>query len=379
MLLIGHFLKTKRFTTFYVHLLFLFNSLFITILGIFAMLSVSNTAFQAVSYFMYFFVPFYALYISYKKIDAYKLNLIRNLLFISSPIIIVAFIQKFFDNSFLVNTSYSETGAVIFRNTFDGGFFARYPSIYASADRFSAVSLCLFIISVQAYIISKNKSDKLGFIFFGILFLFGIVIAGARSRLLVLVIPITFMLYFMVINALRLRTNLVGAGVILVFTTVTITFVNSDNFKENFEVIMFMIETFNNNDIYGRLLQAYIESTPSNVSEFSYNLGYDANGKPGEFTFRSLAIDLGTFGQSIFFMLFSILLTVFVMMFTLSVLSHDRRLIVFFAFFITYFLFGIITGLTGILELSSGLLMFGVILPKELEYWSLKVEGEKNG
>ena len=64
------------------------------------------------------------------------------------PIHLVGLIQEFFDPEFLVSTAYSENGGVIARNFVgEEGSFNRYPSLFASADRYSAVSCMNFFLS----------------------------------------------------------------------------------------------------------------------------------------------------------------------------------------------------------------------------------------
>lgn len=346
-----------------IYLLFIMY-IIVVIMSIFAFMSFPQQGVKSLSYLIYFCIPVFTLNIAARKLDFAFYQKFKRLLILSLPIVFIAIVQKFYDQSFLVNSSYSSDSALILRNLFDGSFFVRYPSIYASADRFSGVCMCLVIMAAQYSFYSERKSEK----FIGgvliILFTVGLLIAGARSRILVLIIPVIIGLFFGFF--IMLKSKKIELSVILLVLSLFISFFATmldPLVLSVFEVTNMIADTIVNGDVVVRLLQAYVESFPTSTDAFNFELGADANGKPGEFMLRSFSVDIGIFGRNIFLFLHILVLLQVCFIIFRYVLERDFPKSLLSVFLLIYLLLGFTAGVTGIYEFSSAILFFGFILP----------------
>ena len=108
--------------------------------------SISLALYVAIPMSLFFVIP-----ASFEHFNLREFSLF--ILLFSIPIHLVGVIQYFIDPVFFISTAYNESGGMVLRNflgdTADGfKSFLRYPSIFASSDRYSGVSMVQVISSL---------------------------------------------------------------------------------------------------------------------------------------------------------------------------------------------------------------------------------------
>lgn len=311
----------------------------------------------------------------YHKFDLVKLA--RVFLVFMVPINIVGLIQYYIDPTFMISTAYSgEFGGIIYRNfLIEGSYFTRYPSIFASADRYSAMGLMqLFFTFI---ILSKDKStSRKKQLWLLINFLSGamaLLIAGARSRIIITIIE--FAVFFIVFllagkrksNSLWRKTNLWVAATAIIFTFGLLILVpqltdDADN-GDLFPVIKLFSQSIERGDITSRVSSAgNVSLIPVDVTVFGQGLGSEGeSGKPGEFGMRSIWIESGLFfGILLITGFISIILILFY-----SSYQQFKKLnpagVVLYSFPSLLVIFSLLAGLSSAFELSSGILLGSII------------------
>jgi hypothetical protein len=241
-----------------------------------------------------------------------QLTLYVSLLMI--PAHIVGFIQYSVDPSFMISTAYDLgvragsgiEGGIIQRNFLDGsGIFARYPSIFASADRYSAVSMMQLLLAV--YGLSQKNSARSQFetvlLASGLVVsLVGLAVAGARSRFIILGVAILSLGLALFVSygagrigkAARSAISL-GLAAMLIFSF-GMVFDGPRNWVLGSPVYTMLETTIATGDAQDRLGEALdASSIPDNVTLFGAGLGTSAAGRPGEMGIRAMWIEGGFF------------------------------------------------------------------------------------
>ncbi|MFN9116023.1 MAG: hypothetical protein ACK5XN_38745 [Bacteroidota bacterium] len=286
------------------------------------------------------------------------------------PVNIIGLIQFRIDPNFFVSQNYSETGGVIYRNLFEGEKFARFPSLFASADRYSAMGLIQLYLAFVLLLNGQIKSKfKIAWVFFNILSgLTAMSISGARSRLLISSVALillgltTFMSFFTFSKTKNLFKPIFEFLLILVFIGIAIGLIYPDVFLSlgqeinNFQVLEFLQQSIGEGDVQGRVDQAIQFSLiPEGTSLLGEGLGSLGN-KPTEFGINAFWVESGLlWGIPKLFAFLGIILIFFSLAFRAFVKLQPLRTTI---FIIPPLIlcFGLLTGLTGAFELSSGIL-----------------------
>ena len=158
---------------------------------------------------VYICVPLAFLFViprAYPQFDLRAFAFYMTLLMI--PVHIVGLIQRFIDPSFFISTAYSgELGGVIVRNFLDAGVFNRFPSIFVSADRYSGVAMMHIFLTFLLVTGSKPPTHKT-LVWVIINLIAGgasLLIAGARSRIIIVSITLFVASIVVLIGGVRRR------------------------------------------------------------------------------------------------------------------------------------------------------------------------------
>jgi hypothetical protein len=298
--------------------------------------------------------------------------LARLFLWCMLPLDIVGAIQYFADPAFMISSAYSVEGGIIARNFLSEGSFSRYPSIFVSADRFSAMGLMQLYFAVLLLVSPSNLSwRRLSWISFNIISAGGaLLISGARSRII-----IAFAALALVIVAFALKRPFAAAGkaprfvgrlialisvlLITVYQLVEIYHPARTRSSSRPPVITFLAESLERGDIQGRVREAAsVSAIPDEVTWFGKGLGTEGSGgKPGEFGIRSMWLESGLVWGSLMLVAFGGICSV---LFRLTHRAFSRPHFVENAVYsipLLLLLFSLGAGLTSGFELSSGILL----------------------
>lgn len=307
---------------------------------------------------------------AYRDFDLRALALFTAVFMI--PVHVVGAVQQFFDAHFMVSTNYSETGGIIARNFLDKtGHFNRLPSLFASADRYAGVSAMQFLLSfvLLTGTETRRRSSVIVFILSVLSAATGLMVAGARSRILIVAVSLVVGGIALLIRAsggvltakarsLMFRAGL-AAGVLL-----TMAFVIEPvrNVVTELPILQMLSTTVEKGDIQTRFDEAVDTSTIQDETKFfGDGLGTSGGGRPGEFGIRSLWIEGGVFWTTI-------MLTIHVgilLCFARGVIRATLRGSMLTSILLTggglFWLFGLLAGLSSSFELSLALLLFPTI------------------
>ncbi len=164
-----------------------------------------------IQHFLYVAIPLLLFYfLLNRNLKIQKISSINNGLIISFIFVaIVGFIQNFIDPGFLANRFSEITGSgsgQVFRAI--AGLnqkFLKISSIFASADKYSAVSQSIFLISIFNLRIAQLenwKKNRKYICYMGIISsIFSLIIAGARARIITLFIALVLVFSFLTIRS----------------------------------------------------------------------------------------------------------------------------------------------------------------------------------
>ncbi|MFZ2449498.1 MAG: hypothetical protein WAW36_03150 [Methylovulum miyakonense] len=296
-------------------------------------------------------------------------KLARPLLWMMIPINIVGIIQSFINPEFLVSTSYIETGGIVSRNLISGGAFNKYPSIFASPDRYSGMGLMQFYFTV---VLLNNETAPTRYQLLWITFNFisgciGLAISGARIRILILMLVLmlallTFVLGVKSAKQMKNFIKLLGAATIVVLIASFAMVLDpqlGDKLFESVPIIGMMIDTFETGDATNRSSEGIEKSMiPDNISLFGEGLGsLSTGGNPPEFALSSIWIESGIFFGIMMLFAFT---TILLMLVRLTFLALKRRLVMQVIISSVPFLLilvALLTGFKAAFELSAGILL----------------------
>jgi len=324
---------------------------------------------EGLSHLLYMVIPLsFILVVQKARFNFSLAELAKLFLWMMIPINIVGLIQFGVDPSFLISTSYSgnEMGGVIARNLLEGGVFNRYPSIFASADRYSAMGLMQFYFSwmlLTAGTLMTRKA-KLWLAFNLLSSFVALGIAGARSRVLIVVVVLLLIvlseaiqIFGTVLGTRRGRASTIAylLGGITVVAALVVPMMNS----EDYPIVLLLQQSLSSGDINMRFDEAVLFSfLPKDVSLFGAGLGtIGVGGKPGEFGIMSTWAESGLiWGGIILLAFFAICLTLAKLMFK-AILTGQLVRLVMVGIPLLLLIFALLSGLTSSFELSSGILL----------------------
>jgi hypothetical protein len=286
------------------------------------------------------------------------------------PINLVGLIQYVANPGFLISTAYDEAGGIIHRNV-GGSFFLRYPSIFASADRYSAIGLIQFYFTIISLLLSKDRTKNTSlWIYFNLISsIAAMAIAGARSRILIFLLLVILMALSSFLTSLFvLRKNVsklaVTTLVILALGILVFAF-NPGYVKAITEVpsIRFLVTSVKEGDVQNRV-GSYVGHTSlsDNISLFGKGLGsLGPSGKPAEIGVESIWIECGLISGSLILIGFCGITFILVSLSFRAFIRGCPLETCVFSLPALALMGGLLTGLTSVFELSSGILLMSGI------------------
>ena len=339
--------------------------------------SFSSPFIEGMSHAVYMCIPLAYIWVLQRCCKEFDIAALGQWFFIFMiPVNAVGLIQYYVDPNFLISTAYSEEGGIIIRDFLGGGkAFARFPSIFASADRYSAMGLMHLYFAVIVLKDSKHPSrcPKLWLLFNLVSSIAALFIAGARSRILIAsasaaAMAVTFVFAAMFSRKYQVGKALFALAVPLLVVVFLFGFPLEPDFPpevpidEPFPVVTFLVQSAEHDDFTKRIVEAVEMSLfPEEITFLGQGLGTVWEGKPGEFGIWSIWTESGLVWGSLIiiaFLLFVIALLVatlksFLAMSPLDVTIRLTSLLL--------IIFALLAGLTSSFELSSGVLL-GCIL-----------------
>ena len=296
------------------------------------------------------------------------------------PVNLVGIIQFFVDGNFLISNAYNESGGIIFRNT-DFGAFARYPSIFVSADRYSAIGLIQLYFTVVLLYKATEKTFKSNFwVYFNFISgLLAILIAGARSRIFIVLTLLLLMALSLLIfrgfrGISRNGFNAKLASFLVLLAAGALFFMNSpksESDMSSFPVMDLFIDSIAEGKTEERIFGYITRTTFSEeVTLFGEGLGsLGPGGKPAEVGIESIWIECGVVGGALILMGFLGLLSVLSFLAIKSFIRGSPIALCIFALPTLALVMGLLTGLASVFELSSSMLLMtaiGASIPKKV-------------
>ncbi|MBT5304972.1 MAG: hypothetical protein HOL31_07820 [Candidatus Scalindua sp.] len=329
---------------------------------------------ESLSHAMYMSIPLLYIVVVQKFCPQFDLAALgKAFLILMVPVNIIGFVQYFINPDFFISSVYSgDLGGVILRNFFDGGYFSRYPSLFTSADRYSAMGLMqlYFTIVVFKASYSVSRMGKLWLVFNLISAFSALFISGARSRILIASLAGVFMVFTFVLGYIfspqyrRARKAVhklipLLAGTIIIFITVFWNMPMQDKEQDQFfPVVELLLKSFERGDISQRVDEASDLSLVSDETTFfGQGLGSIGNGKPGEFGIKSMWIESGFFWGVLMLMAFTGMIAAITIKAWKSFVVMDALSVIIYVIPILLLMFGLLAGLTSTFELSTGLLL----------------------
>lgn len=326
-------------------------------------------AFMAAAYVC---VPLAFLFViprAYPHFDLRTLAYYTTLLMI--PVHLVGLIQRFVDPSFLISTVYSgDLGGVILRNFLDAGIFMRFPSIFASADRYSGIAMMQIFLTFLLLTGSKPPTQKtLVWVIFNLIAgCASLLIAGARSRIIIVSITLFAAGSVFLIGGVRRRltkrmANTAVSVLLILAIGLAVAFSVGSIRKRvaSFPVVAMLEQTIDRGDISDRFEASIrLSQVPDDVTFFGEGLGV-TGGRPGEFAIRAMWIESGLFWTLIMLLIHAAILFWLARVALRAALSGNALLTLLGVGQGLAWLFGLLAGLSSTFELSQALLLFPTI------------------
>jgi hypothetical protein len=300
--------------------------------------------------------------------DLQKLSTIFLLMMI--PVNIVGLVQYFINPDFLISTVYDAEGGIIFRNSYQG-VFLRFPSIFTSADRYSAIGLIQLYFTIILLSLSNKKTAKMNlWICFNLISsIVGMCIAGARSRILILLLLMVLMALssFVAFRPVLRKTffNLrIAILIILSVGVLTVTF-NPSYVTKIIEApsIRFLITSIKEGNIENRIGEYASHALLSDDVPLSgKGLGALGNmGKPAEMGIESIWIECGFIGGLLILIGFSGIILILALLSCQAFIKGQLLNVLIFGLPALSLTTGLFTGLTAVFELSSAIMLMSGI------------------
>lgn len=305
------------------------------------------------------------------EFDLKKLSIIFLLMMI--PINIVGLIQHFINPGFLISTAYGGddgTGGIILRNSYQGAFM-RFPSIFASADRYSAIGLMQFYFTVILLSLSNNRTKKtdLWICFNLISSIVTLCIAGARSRIFIVLLVMVLMALSSLKTprtVLRKTFGSLTSIILTILIPVALMLAFNPRFiKQTIKVpsVDFLVTSIKEGDVINRIKE-YIGYTllPDDITLNGQGLGsLGYRGKPAEVGIESIWIECGLIGGLLIIAGFSGIILILVLLSWQALIKGQPLNVIIFSLPALVLLTGLLAGLTAVFELSSGIMLMSGI------------------
>lgn len=330
---------------------------------------------EGITHVIYVCIPLIYIIVILKYYPEFDLvHLGRIILLLMLPINIVGLVQYFIDPNFMISTNYSgDYGGVIIRNYLMGfETYSRYPSIFASADRYSAMGLMQLFFTMVVINGSQNHAlkSKYWIIFNLISACFALLIAGARSRILIALIAVIFIVIALTYGILFSRTGSVkkilkhylpvlSSGIILfVLSIFAVLLSQQDKDEFSFPVLSMLAQSVEQGDISFRVDQAAsLSLMQDETTLFGRGLGTVGNGKPGEFGIRSIWIESGVFWGTLMILAYFGIILAILSLALRCLLASLPMCVGIYAIPILVLSLSILAGLSVSFELSTGILL----------------------
>ena len=327
--------------------------------------------FEGFTHLLYMVIPLSYIIVVQKYSPQFSLvKLAGPLLWMMIPINIVGVIQFAINPDFLISTAYSgDLGGVIERNLLDGGVFNRFPSIFASADRYSAMALMQFYFAC-ALLTAQGPFSRQGYLWlvfnlFSSLIALGV--AGARARILIALVVILLIIISKIFSGAAFSKvsgrNRIVALVAMFAATLVAVFGSSLLYlsaSDEYPILLFLQQTFIQGDIQLRVGEAVLFSLiPDDVSLFGRGLGTvgEVGGKPGELGIQSTWAESGLVWGSLILFSFLGIMAILARCSLLAALEGQGAQLVIRSLPLLIIVMGLLAGLTSAFELSSGILL----------------------
>lgn len=328
--------------------------------------SIYAPAREGLNHVLYLAIPLaYLVVILRGRADFDYAALANRVLMLMIPVNAIGVIQYTVDPTFFLSTTYSgEFGGIIRRNLLHGAAFERFPSLYASADRYSAMGLMQFYYSIILLNTASLSRARVAWIAFNALSgLVALAIAGARSRILIVVIVAMVIAVVYLLQRVAAARREKGGWALAILSGATVaallTFVLRAAPVGEYSVFAFLQQSLLERDLNQRLEQAVTASRlPDQVSVFGEGLGtIGIGGKPGEFGIYSIWAESGVIWGGLLLLGFAALLLVLARRALAAI--RERRIVglALSSMALLVVATALLTGLTSAFELSSGLLL----------------------
>lgn len=328
--------------------------------------SVYGPAREGLNHVLYMAIPLaYVVVISLYRPNFDHVALANLVLLLMIPVNLIGIVQYTVDPTFFISTSYSgESGGVIRRNLLYDAAFQRFPSLYASADRYSAMGLMQFYYSIILLNAPTTGRLRLAWTAFNVLgALTALAIAGARSRIMIVFVLAAVITVVYLVQRLLAGQRQKGGRILAILSAATVigflAFVAREAPVGQYSVFVFLQQSLLERDLNHRIDQTITQSRlPDEISAFGQGLGtIGVGGKPGEFGIRSIWAESGVIWGSLLLAGFTALMLALARRAIVSIRQRHLLELALSLMAILIVATALLTGLTSAFELSSGLLL----------------------
>lgn len=335
--------------------------------------SSSEDFLDATSHALYMIVPLMYIWVLQSRCPEFDLVRLGKLfLLFMIPINLAGVVQYYFDPTFLISTTYDEvSGGVIARNFLYVGSFNRYPSLFASADRYSAMALMQLYFTAVVFMGTRTNPNraKLWLIINVVSAVVALLIAGARSRIIIAIVAvilsmITYFIKILFAGKLTLARAVGFFGLTLFLSIFMLQLTTPHELsgatseEDFFPVITMLAQTLQERDIAVRVDEAAEFSLlPDDITVFGQGLGTIGKGKPGEFGIQSIWAESGLFWGVPMLIAFLVIVVSLALMTWRSFLTLEPLKVAIHMVPLLLLIFALLAGLTSSFELSSGLML----------------------
>ncbi|HUI44631.1 MAG TPA: hypothetical protein VL122_01405 [Nitrospirota bacterium] len=334
--------------------------------------SINAPFMEGLSHALYMCIPLLYVVVIQEYCPEFELSRLGNyFLWLMIPVNLVGLAQYFIDPQFFASSTYNADSGIIYRNLLEGSFFARFPSVFASADRYSSMGL-MQVYFVFILLLSRFENSFRNFLWISFNFVSAfaaLFIAGARSRILIIVSVFAIMSIVVLLSCISATikhtiniklVKFVSFALILVvgFYFFGKTFIPREE-TEVFPVLTFLVQTYESNDVQDRIEQAIdLSLIPENITLFGEGLGsIDNAGKPGEFGIYSIWIESGLVWGSFLLIAFIGFIYVLSILTVRAFIAMKPVHLFIYCTALLLLIFGLLAGFTGVFELSTGILL----------------------
>ena len=339
-----------------------------------ALLSLNVASVYAFTHLFYICVPLLYIPVILKYCPDFDLKTLSTIFLIMMiPVNTVGLIQHFIDPGFLISTAYSGTGGIVYRSSYRG-IFLRFPSIFVSADRYSAIGLMQFYFTIILLLLSRDNTKRISpWIYFNLISaIAALFIAGSRTRIFIILILMILMtlsslLFGNIQLFLRRTVKQLQFAIPFALGIGVFVFVYNPGFLSSignkFQVINLTIDAIEDGRTKNRV-EGYARknSFSDDISLTGKGLGgLGKQGKPGEMGIQSIWMECGLIGGSFILIGYSGILLILALL-SLQAFTRGQPLnVCIFALPALALTSGLVAGLTSVFELSSGILLMSGI------------------